>query len=117
MKKFFNLWATCNKWLCPYCKSTLDFGSLRVCERCRTGTHIECWKSHGGCPVFGCDRREAIPDSAFSWFTLQDGIYSTAALASLGAAIVFPGTEMFYFVLFLSLLLCAGAFVSDRLSR
>lgn len=41
---------------CPVCATDLE-GEARLCDRCRTPHHPECWSYFGGCAVFACGRR------------------------------------------------------------
>lgn len=41
---------------CPYCKNPVMVSDLIAsCVKCGTLHHFDCWKSTGGCSVFGCD--------------------------------------------------------------
>lgn len=43
------------KFLCPYCKSSLEGESTVRCESCDTAHHTLCWKEHDSrCAVFRC---------------------------------------------------------------
>ncbi len=46
---------------CAYCRDGLtgDEDDLVACERCRTALHGGCWDEHGGCPMLGCEGRQA----------------------------------------------------------
>jgi hypothetical protein len=48
---------------CPVCKTCIT-AVLRVCPRCDTGYHTECWDYSGGCSVFGCDARPVAAPEA-----------------------------------------------------
>ncbi|MBI4862942.1 MAG: hypothetical protein HY815_22170 [Candidatus Riflebacteria bacterium] len=40
---------------CPVCREKLaETRQLRVCPRCQTPHHLECWEYNGACGVFGC---------------------------------------------------------------
>jgi hypothetical protein len=40
---------------CPYCLTEIGADEeTRVCPRCQTVHHRECWRENSGCTVFGC---------------------------------------------------------------
>ncbi len=41
---------------CPVCGSSIS-GAVRVCGRCDTPHHAECWEYVGDCAIFGCRAR------------------------------------------------------------
>lgn len=47
--------------VCAYCLKGLDHDSAPRCPTCDSRHHLDCWRSNGGCAVFGC---AAGPDPA-----------------------------------------------------
>ncbi len=48
---------------CPVCRTTVkDEG--KVCPRCHTKHHEDCWDYSGGCAIFGCDSRRPCENRA-----------------------------------------------------
>ena len=47
-----------SKGRCPVCAARIE-GEIRVCEKCRTPHHAECWSWQQGCALFGCGGRTA----------------------------------------------------------
>jgi len=41
---------------CPVCACPIEVHP-RLCPRCETPHHSECWDYAGGCAIFGCDSR------------------------------------------------------------
>ena len=39
--------------VCPVCHEEV-YGQVRVCEKCGTAHHEDCWNFQGGCAQFGC---------------------------------------------------------------
>lgn len=47
---------------CPYCRFPIKSGQRVVaCDACGQPHHAECWGQGGGCAVYGCVRRPAVP--------------------------------------------------------
>lgn len=40
---------------CPYCRSRI-LAQFRRCSSCATLHHLECWREHAGCSIYGCPR-------------------------------------------------------------
>jgi hypothetical protein len=40
---------------CPVCMEAMT-GDVKVCPRCGTAHHAECWEYQGGCGMFGCKK-------------------------------------------------------------
>lgn len=55
---------------CPFCKGDIaraDLGDGIVrCPSCNVAQHAVCWRDHGGCVTFGCDRAPGERGSASS---------------------------------------------------
>jgi hypothetical protein len=41
--------------VCPVCMEVVSEGEARVCPRCGTVHHIECWDFQGGCGRYACE--------------------------------------------------------------
>ena len=44
--------------VCPVCMEVVSEGKARVCPRCGTVHHVECWDFQGGCGRYACEGQE-----------------------------------------------------------
>ena len=83
---------------CPVCGCNCD-EEPRVCTRCHTPHHYECWDYSGGCAIFGCDekrwRQPAISSDLAPlrqkverWITLYKGHWYSLCAAVGGTVLV-----------------------------
>lgn len=57
--------ATHNK--CPYCRDDVPHDApQRICQRCLTRHHDDCWHESGHCAVFGCRETRYLTDAALA---------------------------------------------------
>ena len=49
-----------NEAICPVCGQAVD-NNPRLCQRCETPHHQDCWEYTGGCAIFGCVKGEIRP--------------------------------------------------------
>ena len=49
--------VTRDEAICPVCGQAVD-ANPRVCQRCETPHHADCWEYTGGCAIFGCVKGE-----------------------------------------------------------